>query len=92
MQVTLNLLLTHQQRLPPNLLRKQYPLRNRTPKHQFASLKNQETNTAVSSDSEDPESSRPILSIEERSKNRELISGTLKTGQTKKPEQWFLRQ
>ena len=54
---------------PPNLLRKQYPLRNRAMKqmkHQLASRNNQETNNADSSDSEDPDNSQPVFNIEER--------------------------
>ena len=50
----------------PNLMRKQYPLRNRAMKHHFASRNNQESNTADSSDSEDPDNSQLILNIEER--------------------------
>ena len=63
----------------PNLLRKQYPLRNRAMKHQFASRKNQGTNNDDSSNSEDPDNSQPILSIEERGRNREFFTGSLRT-------------
>ena len=55
--------------LSPNLLRKQYPLRNRAMKHQFERRNNQETNTAVSSGSEDADESPPILNVEERGRN-----------------------
>ena len=48
-----------------NLLRKQYPLRNRAIKHHFANRNNQESNNADSSDSEDPDISQTILNIEE---------------------------
>ena len=61
----------------PNLLRKQYPLRNRAIKHQFASRNNQESNNADSSDSEDPDISQTILNIEERGRNREFLTGAL---------------
>ena len=66
----------------PNLLRKQYPLRNRAMKqmkHQLASRSNQETNNADSSDSEDPDKSQPVFNIEERGRNREFLTGALKT-------------
>ena len=63
----------------PNLLRKQYPLRNRAMKHQLTSRNNQETNNADSSDSEDPADSRPILNIEEKRRNREFLTGALRT-------------
>ena len=79
--MTLNLIFpfnhTYQQSIPlitsaalsPNLLRKQYPLRNRAMNYQFASRNNQETNTAVSYGSEDANESPPILNIEERGRN-----------------------
>ena len=63
----------------PNLLRKQYPLSNRAMKHQFASRNNQETNNADSSDSENPDNSHPVLNIEEKKRNRELLTGALRT-------------
>ena len=63
----------------PNLLRKQNPLRNRAMKHQFASRNNQETNTAVASDSQDRDCSQPVLNIEERGKNREFLRGALRS-------------
>ena len=65
----------------PNLLRKQYPLRNRAMKqmkHQLASRNNQETNKADSSDSEDPDNSQPVFNIEERGRNREFLTGALR--------------
>ena len=65
----------------PNLLRKQYPLRNRAMKqmkHQLASRNNQETNNADSSDSEDPDNSQPVFNIEERGRNREFLTGALR--------------
>ena len=63
----------------PNLLRKQYPLRERPKESQFASRNSQESNTAVSSDSEDPVNSQPFLNIEERGRNREILHRALKT-------------
>ena len=65
----------------PNLLRKQYPLRNRAMKqmkHQLASRNNQETNNADSSNSEDPDNSQPVFNIEERRRNREFLTGALR--------------
>ena len=49
----------------PNLQRRQYRLRNRAMKSQFASRNNQEANTAVSSKKEDPEISLTLLTLEE---------------------------
>ena len=63
----------------PNLLRKQYPLRNRAMKHHFASRNNQESNNADSSESDDPDNSQPVLNIEERGRNREFLTGALRT-------------
>ena len=50
----------------PNLLRKQYPLRNRAMNHPFASRNNQESINADSSESEDPDNFQPVLNSEER--------------------------
>ena len=63
----------------PNLLRKEYPIRSRAMKHQFASRNNQETENADSSDSEDPDSFQSVPSIEERERNREFLTGALRT-------------
>ena len=63
----------------PNLLKKQYPLRNIAMKHQLASRNNRETNNADSSDSEDPNNSQPVLNIEKRGRNREFLTGALRT-------------
>ena len=63
----------------PKLQRKQYTLRNRARKDQFASCNNHETYTAVLSDSIDPDNSQSILNNEERGKNREFFSGALGT-------------
>ena len=48
-------------------------------KHELASRNNQETNNADSSDSEDPDNSQPVLNIEERGRNREFLTGALRT-------------
>ena len=69
-----------------NLLRKQYPLRNRAMKHHFASRNNQESNNADSSDSEDPDNSQPVLNIEERGRNREFLTGALRTDKRMREE------
>ena len=63
----------------PNPLKKQYPLRHRAMKHHFASRNNQESNNADSSESEDPDNSQPVLNIEERVRNREFLTGALRT-------------
>ena len=63
----------------PDLQRKQYTLRNRAKKYHVASRNNQETKTAVSSDSKDPDNSQPILNIEEKGVNREFFSESLIT-------------
>ena len=70
----------------PNLLRKQYPLRNRAMKHHFASRNNQESNNADSSESEDPDNSQPVLNIEERGRNREFLTGALRTEERSREE------
>ena len=70
----------------PNLLRKQYPLRNKEMKHHFASRNNQESNNADSSDSEDPDNSQPVLNIEERGTKRELLIGALRTDERSREE------
>ena len=57
----------------PNLQRKQNPSRNREKKDQFARGIAQETNTAVSFDSEDSEKRQPILNIEERERKEQGI-------------------
>ena len=48
-------------------------------KHQFASRNNQETNNIDSSDSEDPDNLQPVLNIEDRGRNREFLTGALRT-------------
>ena len=48
-------------------------------KHQCASRNNQETNNADSSDSEDPDNLQPVLNIEDRGRNREFLTGALRT-------------
>ena len=48
-------------------------------KHQFASLNNQGSNKADSSESEDTDNSQPLLSIEERWRNKEFLTGVLRT-------------
>ena len=63
----------------PTLLRKQYPLRNRAMKHQFAFSNNQETNTAVSSDSEETDDPQPRLNFQEKRRNKEFLTGTIRS-------------
>ena len=70
----------------PNLLRKQYPLRNRAMKHHFQSRNNPERNNADSSDSEDPDDSQPVLNIKERGRNREFLTGALRTDRRSREE------
>ena len=70
----------------PNLLRKQYPLRNRAMKHHFASCNNQESNNTDSSESEDPDNSQPVLNIEERGRNREFLTRALRTDERSREE------
>ena len=48
-------------------------------KHQLVSRNNQKTNNADSSDSENPDNSQPVLNIEERGRNREFLTGALRT-------------
>ena len=69
-----------------NLLRKQYPLSNRAMKYHFANRNNQESNNADSSDSEDPDNSQPVLNIEDRGRNREFPTGTLRTDERSREE------
>ena len=50
----------------------------------FASRNNQKTNTVVSSNSEDPDDSQPVLNLEERERERgggknEFLTGTLRS-------------
>ena len=54
-------------------------------KHHLAS-RNQETNNADSSDSEDPDNSQPVLNIEERGKNREFLKGASRTDKRSREE------
>ena len=70
----------------PNPLRKHYPLSNRAMKHHFASRNNQKGNNADSSDSEDPDNSQPVLNIEERRRNREFLTGALRTDERSREE------
>ena len=70
----------------PNLLRKQYPLRNRAMKHHFASRNNKESNNADSSDSEAPDNFQPVLNSEERRRNREFLTGALRTDERSREE------
>ena len=63
----------------PILLSKQPSLRNRAMKHLLASRNNQETNNANSSDSEGSDNSQPVLNIEERGRNKEFLTGALRT-------------
>ena len=48
-------------------------------RHQFASVNNQETKNADSSYSEEPDNSQSVLSFEERGRNREFLTGALRT-------------
>ena len=70
----------------PNLLRKHYPLRNRAMKHYSASRNNQESNNADSFDSEDTDNSQPVMNIEERGRNREFLTGALRTDERSREE------
>ena len=70
----------------PNLLRKQYPLRNRAMKHHSSSCNNQESNNADSFDSEDPDNSQPVLNIEEKRRNREFLTGALRRDERSREE------
>ena len=69
-----------------NLLRKQYPLRNRAMKHHFASRNNQESKNDESSYSEDPKNSNSVLKIKERGRNREILTGALRTDERLREE------
>ena len=70
----------------PNLLRKQYPLRNRAMKHHSSSCNIQESNNADSFDSEDPDNSQPVLNIEEKRRNREFLKGALRRDERSREE------
>ena len=61
-------------------------------KHHFASRNNQESNNANSSDSEDPDNSQPVLNIEERGRNREFLTGALRTDERSREENNVRRQ
>ena len=76
MKVKLNLLITHQQRVHQFYcgISTLYVMR-----HQFASVNNQETKNADSSYSEEPDNSQSVLSFEERGRNREFLTGALRT-------------
>ena len=55
-------------------------------KHHFASRNNRESNNADSSDSEDPDNSQPVLIIGERGRNREFLTGALRTDEQSREE------
>ena len=72
--------------LSPNLLRKQYPLRIREMKHHFKTRNNQESNNADSCLPEDPDNSQPVLNYEGRGRNREFLTGALRTDKRSREE------